>query len=54
MYYEDDTDIIKSLCTLQTPYNGHTEDEVVRDYSNKLKQKKKKKHLRQGGCGIPG
>lgn len=24
MYYEDDTDIIGCLCTLLTPYKGHT------------------------------
>ena len=49
MYYEDeqDADIIGCLCTLLTPYKGHTEGEVVGDYSGKA-------HQRQGGCGIPG
>ena len=41
MYYEDeqDTDIISeflSLCTLLTPYKGHTEGEVVGDYGNEI------------------
>lgn len=38
MYYEDeqDTDIIGCLCTLLTPYKGHTEGEVVGDYGNEI------------------
>ena len=38
MYYEDeqDTDIIGCLCTLLTPYKGHTEGEVVEDYGNEI------------------
>ena len=38
MYYEDeqDADIIGCLCTLLTPYKGHTEGEVVGDYGNEI------------------
>lgn len=38
MYCEDeqDTDIIGCLCTLLTPYKGHTEGEVVGDYGNEI------------------
>ena len=38
MYYEDeqDADIIGCLCTLPTPYKGHTEGEVVGDYGNEI------------------
>lgn len=38
MYYKDeqDTDIIWCLCTLLTPYKGHTEGEVVEDYGNEI------------------
>ena len=38
MYYEDeqDTDIIGCLCTLLTPYKGHTEGEVMGDYGNEI------------------
>lgn len=33
---EQDTDIIGCLCTLLTPYKGHTEGEVVGDYGNEI------------------
>lgn len=38
MYYEDeqDADIIGCLCTLLTPYKGHTEGEVVGDYGKEV------------------
>lgn len=52
MYYEDeqDTDIIGCLCTLLTPYKGHTEGSRGR-----LRQRDSgKAHQRQGGGGIPG
>ena len=38
LYYEDQQDahIIGCLCTLLTPYKGHTEGEVVGDYGNEI------------------
>ena len=34
--HPQDTDIIGCLCTLLTPYKGHTEGEVVEDYGNEI------------------
>lgn len=53
MYYEDeqDADIIGCLCTLLTPYKGHTEGEV----SGRLRQRDSgKAHQRQGGLWNTG
>lgn len=38
MYYDDEqeTGIIGRLCTLLTPYKGHTEGEVVGDFGNEV------------------